>query len=39
MGAACDYLMGIGMDRVEAYEHQIGEYLYKVGADPRLLQA
>lgn len=30
MGAACDYLMNIGMDRIEAYEHKLSKYLYDV---------
>lgn len=29
MGAACDYLGRIGMDRVESYEHQLSKYLYE----------
>ena len=29
LGAACDYLMNIGMDRVHEYETEIGAYLYK----------
>jgi hypothetical protein len=29
LGAACDYLMKIGMDRVHAYEVEIGGYLYR----------
>ena len=28
LGAACDYMMKIGMDRVHAYEVEIGGYLY-----------
>lgn len=28
LGAAIDYLEGIGMAEIEAYEHEIGEYLY-----------
>ena len=28
LGAACDYLEGIGMDKLEAYEHELGAYLY-----------
>ena len=28
-GAACDYLMGLGMDEVAAYEKQLGTYLYE----------
>ena len=27
-GAACDYLTGLGMDDVAAYERQLGTYLY-----------
>lgn len=30
MGAACDYLMGLGMDKVEKYEHELSKYLYEV---------
>jgi selenocysteine lyase/cysteine desulfurase len=30
MGAACDYLMEIGMEKVEQYEHQLSKYLYEV---------
>ena len=29
MGAACDYLMGVGMEKVEEHEHQLGKYLYE----------
>ena len=29
LGAACDYLTAIGMDAVEQYEHELGEYLYR----------
>lgn len=29
MGAACDYLMSLGMDKVEAHEHELGKYLYE----------
>mmetsp|Transcript_1299 Transcript_1299/g.1790 ORF Transcript_1299/g.1790 Transcript_1299/m.1790 type:complete len:461 (-) Transcript_1299:169-1551(-) len=29
MGAALEYLMKIGVDRIEAYEHELSEYLYK----------
>lgn len=33
MGAACDYLSAIGMDKIHAYEKEIGGYLYeKVGS-------
>lgn len=33
LGAACDYLSGIGMARVQDAEHQLGGYLYEqVGA-------
>jgi cysteine desulfurase/selenocysteine lyase len=28
LGAACDYLTAIGMDRVHAYENELGGYLY-----------
>lgn len=28
-GAACDYLSSIGMDRVHAYEQELGGYLYE----------
>lgn len=28
LGAACDYLTKIGMDRVHAYENELGGYLY-----------
>lgn len=28
LGAACDYLMRLGMDNVHAYERQLGDYLY-----------
>jgi len=28
LGAACDYLSELGMQRVEAYEHELGAYLY-----------
>jgi cysteine desulfurase/selenocysteine lyase len=28
LGAAIDYLNAIGMDQVEAYEHELAEYLY-----------
>lgn len=28
MGAAIDYLEAIGMDKIEAYEHELAEYLY-----------
>eukprot|EP01041_Mallomonas_annulata_P007351 gene7351-15004_t len=28
LGAACDYLTSIGMDRIHAHETQLGEYLY-----------
>eukprot|EP00878_Enallax_costatus_P021141 GHUV01022374.1.p1 GENE.GHUV01022374.1~~GHUV01022374.1.p1 ORF type:complete len:375 (+),score=90.94 GHUV01022374.1:552-1676(+) len=28
LGAACDYLSSIGMDKVHAYEQEIGGYLY-----------
>lgn len=30
MGAACDYLMGLGMENVEKYEHELSKYLYEV---------
>ncbi len=33
MGAACDYLMGIGMERVAAHEHALAKYLYEVRFD------
>jgi len=29
LGAACDYLTKVGMDRVHAYETEIGTYLYE----------
>jgi cysteine desulfurase/selenocysteine lyase len=29
LGAACDYLMKIGMDRVHAHEIELGTYLYQ----------
>eukprot|EP00594_Rhizosolenia_setigera_P021137 CAMPEP_0178980004 /NCGR_PEP_ID=MMETSP0789-20121207/26222_1 /TAXON_ID=3005 /ORGANISM="Rhizosolenia setigera, Strain CCMP 1694" /LENGTH=270 /DNA_ID=CAMNT_0020670303 /DNA_START=803 /DNA_END=1616 /DNA_ORIENTATION=+ len=29
LGAACNYLMDIGMDRIHEYELEIGQYLYK----------
>ena len=29
LGAACDYLTGVGMDRVHAFESEIGEYMYE----------
>lgn len=28
LGAACDYLSALGMGEVEAYEHELAEYLY-----------
>ena len=28
LGAACDYLSAIGMERVESYEHELGAYLH-----------
>jgi len=28
-GAACDYLAGLGMDNVAAYERQLGTYLHE----------
>ena len=28
LGVAVDYLEGIGMDKIEAYEHDLAEYLY-----------
>lgn len=28
LGAAIDYLESIGMDKIEAYEHELAEYLY-----------
>ena len=30
LGAAVDYLNTIGMDRIEAYEHELGKYLHQV---------
>jgi len=37
LGAACDYLSGLGMDRVHAYEHDIGTYLYdRLAAVPKV---
>jgi len=29
LGAACDYLMNIGMEKVEAYEHELAVYLHQ----------
>mmetsp|Transcript_44379 Transcript_44379/g.106625 ORF Transcript_44379/g.106625 Transcript_44379/m.106625 type:complete len:376 (-) Transcript_44379:31-1158(-) len=29
LGAAVDYLSGLGMDKVQAYEEQLGAYLYR----------
>ena len=29
LGAACDYLSGLGMQRVHAYEQELGGYLYE----------
>lgn len=29
LGAACDYLTNIGMDKIEKYEDEIGGYLYE----------
>lgn len=29
LGAACDYLTSIGMDKVHAYEQELGGYLYE----------
>jgi cysteine desulfurase/selenocysteine lyase len=29
LGAACDYLSAVGMDKVHAYEEEIGGYLYE----------
>ena len=29
LGAACDYLSDIGMDRVHAYEEELGGYLHQ----------
>jgi cysteine desulfurase/selenocysteine lyase len=29
LGAAIRYLRQVGMDKIEAYEHELGEYLYK----------
>jgi cysteine desulfurase/selenocysteine lyase len=29
MGAAVTYLQNIGMDRIEAYEHELADYLYR----------
>ena len=29
LGAACDYLSSIGMEHVEAYEHELGAYLHE----------
>ena len=28
LGAACDYLTAVGMDRVSSYEHELGSYLH-----------
>jgi hypothetical protein len=28
LGAACDYLTGLGMERVAAHERELGAYLY-----------
>ncbi|GFR43946.1 hypothetical protein Agub_g5085, partial [Astrephomene gubernaculifera] len=38
MGAAADWLRNLGMDRVHAYEQEIGSYLYErlVAASPRV---
>ena len=30
-GVACDYLLRIGMDRVEAYEQELSKYLWEDG--------
>ena len=29
LGAACDFLSGLGMQRVHDYEHEMGDYLYE----------
>ena len=29
LGAAVDYLMDLGMDKVHTYEQEIGDYLYE----------
>ena len=29
LGAAIDYLSGVGMDEINAYEHELAEYLYE----------
>ena len=29
LGAAIDYLQKIGMDKIEAYEHELAEYMYR----------
>ena len=29
LGAACDYLQSIGMDKIQAFEEEIGGYLYE----------
>ena len=37
LGAACDYLSGLGMDRVHDYEQSIGGYLWdKMKKVPRV---
>lgn len=37
LGAACDYLTAIGMDKVKAYEDDIGAYLYdRLAAVPKV---
>ncbi|ESA34953.1 cysteine desulfurase [Leptolyngbya sp. Heron Island J] len=37
LGAAVDYLMGIGMERIAQYEHELTQYLYERLADvPKL---
>eukprot|EP00976_Prorocentrum_cordatum_P042502 861523-Prorocentrum_minimum.AAC.1 len=28
LGAACEYLMELGMDKVHAFEQEMGDYLY-----------
>ena len=33
LGAACDYLMSIGMDKIHDYETEIGRYLYEKLSD------
>ncbi len=39
LGAACDYLSGIGMDVVEHHELELGKYLYQRVLHPSPLPA